>query len=223
MLDSSIYFEWDVHHWSKALPLWEEALEGKSYSTALELGSRNGGLSLWLGMNYPMNIICSDLHSSETSAAQLHNKHEMQGTISYAAIDLMKIKLEDNSVDVVVFKSVLGALSTYENQSIAMKEIFRVLKPGGVLLFAENLQSTLIHKTARKLFVKWAKHWRYLHINEMKDFMTRYSQFKIRTAGFSSILLPNAIKQLGLKVDDYLDDKNLFSGMKYIAYGYGIK
>jgi hypothetical protein len=41
--------EWDVATWSRALPLWEAAagpsLAGKR---GLEIGSRGGGLSLWM-------------------------------------------------------------------------------------------------------------------------------------------------------------------------------
>jgi len=37
-----------------------------------------------------------------------------------------------------------------------------VLKPGGWLLFAENLKGSMLHRLLRKTFVRWANYWRYL-------------------------------------------------------------
>jgi ubiquinone/menaquinone biosynthesis C-methylase UbiE len=222
-VDNSVYFEWDVHNWSKGVPLWNEALKDKPFKTALELGSWNGGMSLWLARNYNLDILCTDLNSPEVRAKKLHDKYELKGSISYKAMNLLKLDLPDNSFDIVIFKSLLGAMLTYENQALAMKEIYRVLKPGGVFLFAENVRGTLVHMTARRLFAHYGRTWRYMHITELKRMMEEYSYSKIRTAGFCSILMPGKLKNIGQKIDDLIDRKNLLPGMKYIAFGYGIK
>jgi len=223
MKNHEIYFEWDVHNWSKVLPLWEEALTHKQYSNAIELGSRNGGLSLWLAQNYNLKVSCTDMNSPSSLANQLHKAYPLKGTITYHAIDITKIDFPDNSFDIVIFKSVLGALSTYQNQIIAINEIFRILKPGGVLLFAENLRSSILHRMARRMFVKWARYWRYVSIEEMTTMLKIFNDYKIKTAGFSVILLPRWIKKAGWIIDDFLDRRNLLPGMKYIAMGYGFK
>ncbi len=91
--------------------------------------------------------------------------HETLGwdwAIDYQAIDATSIPFPDNTFDVVVFKSMLGALSTKERQAQAVREMHRVLKPGGVLLFSENLHGTALHRWLRKRFVPWDHYWRYL-------------------------------------------------------------
>ena len=83
--------EWDVHNWSKALKFWEKNVElDNKRLTCLELGSRRGGLSLWLAMkgNY---VVCSDLNSPEQMTSVLHKKYSFPGKIEYEAIDATKI------------------------------------------------------------------------------------------------------------------------------------
>jgi ubiquinone/menaquinone biosynthesis C-methylase UbiE len=46
------------------------------------------------------------------------------------------IDLADESVDVVVFKSVIGTLGDAQDQAQAVSEIYRMLKKEGVYLFA---------------------------------------------------------------------------------------
>jgi nucleoside-diphosphate-sugar epimerase len=44
------FIEWDVRNWSVALDFWlAHTTQNFSTCSALELGSRNGGLSLWMG------------------------------------------------------------------------------------------------------------------------------------------------------------------------------
>jgi ubiquinone/menaquinone biosynthesis C-methylase UbiE len=221
-VDNSVYFEWDVHNWSKVIPLWQEALKDKPYTTALELGSWNGGMSLWLARNYTLDILCTDLSFPER-AKKLHDKYDTESKIKYIPLNVLNLDLPDNSFDIVIFKSMLGALQTYEKQVTAMHEIYRVLKPGGVLLFAENIRSTILHMTARKLFAHYGKTWRYMHLRELLHLMNVYKKTRINTAGLSSILLPEKLKGIGSRIDDFLDQNNLMPGIKYIAFGYGVK
>lgn len=217
------YFEWDVHHWSKAIPVWEKVLEGKAYNAALELGSRSGGLSLWLAERYNVKVICSDIQSPEMAAKERYKGHTLKGQITFDSLDILKIAYPSNSFDIVVFKSVLGALGSFSNQQLAMQEIYRILKPGGVLLFAENLKSSRLHAFARKIFVPWGARWCYLNVNEINALTFPFVEKEIQTAGFISILLPNKIKNMGYIFDDWLDRNNYFSRLKYICFGYAIK
>ena len=134
-----IYFEWDTISWSKALLIWHKYLKLNKGNYALEIGSRRGGLSLMLAKEYGMKVVCSDLKNPKETAKLLHQKHETKHKIQYEAVDCMRMGYKDNTFDIVLFKSVIGALGTYEKQSLAFQEILRVLKPGGVVLFAENL------------------------------------------------------------------------------------
>ena len=156
-------FQWDVRTWSRALPLWEEALGSKRSGLALALGEREGGLSLWLA-GQGFHVLCTDLHPPGAEARSLHALHGVADRITYGAQDATDLHLQDGTFDVVIFKSMLGALSTRERQEQAIREMLRVLKPGGVLLFAENLAGTWPHRALRRRFVAWDHYWRYLRL-----------------------------------------------------------
>jgi len=42
--------QWDTASWSKALNFWEKKANWKRVQNGLEIGGREGGLSLWLAL-----------------------------------------------------------------------------------------------------------------------------------------------------------------------------
>ena len=76
----------------------------------------------------------------------------------------------------IVFKTIIGGIGSndnYEIQQKVFKEIYKALKPGGKLLFAENLVASKFHQQLRKKFVNWGNSWRYVSIKEMETFLSR--------------------------------------------------
>ena len=178
-------FEWDVDNWSKCLPYWEPWLTGLDRDTAriLTLGERNGGLSLWFALQ-GFKVLCTDYNIPGKGAQLSHERWMVQDRISYAAVDAFKVPYPENYFDVVACKSVIGGLRlqhkqpetrTLENQRLAVEEIRRVLKAGGIFLGAENLTGTKIHQ-----FLRWMKYgpelgWRYLRTTEIQWLFENYS------------------------------------------------
>ena len=150
---------WDVRNWSRALSFWEPNLAGSMPRSALAIGERGGGLSLWLAMR-GIHVVCTDLGVSLEPAMALHRRYGVSDLVTYADLDVTSMSYPDGSFDIIVFKSVLGALATKERQVRAMREIHRVLRPGGTLLFAENLVGSRLHTWLRSRFVPWDS-WRY--------------------------------------------------------------
>jgi hypothetical protein len=66
------FLQWDVKSWSPALQLWEDQMKDEA-CCCLELGAREGGLSLWLALkgNY---VVCTDFENSRSKAEALHRK-----------------------------------------------------------------------------------------------------------------------------------------------------
>lgn len=182
-------FQWDVRSWSRAYPLWQRTLRSLPVRNgqALALGERDGGLSLMLA-EQGFTTICSDLHGPTDKARQLHRTFGWEEAITYERIDTLAIPKPDNSFDVVAFKSMIGALGSKERQVQAIREMHRVLKPGGVLLFAENLHGTALHRWLRKRFVPWDRYWRYLDPIDDRDLFTPFNQLEDGTTGFLSNL-----------------------------------
>jgi ubiquinone/menaquinone biosynthesis C-methylase UbiE len=176
-------FEWDVVNWSKCISFFLENAGDLSGKKALAIGERHGGLSLWLAKQ-GASVISSDLNGVTQEARELHKEYGLANTIKYDNADLTSLPYSDNSFDIVIFKSVLGALRSFENQQKGVSEIHRVLKPGGVLLFAENLVASPLHTFLRQKFIKWAVYWRYLTIDEAAILCNKFSSFTFATAGF---------------------------------------
>ncbi|HRH69702.1 MAG TPA: methyltransferase domain-containing protein [Flavobacteriales bacterium] len=180
------YFQWEVRSWSRALPMWHKALMALRHDKipqALALGERDGGLSLMLA-EHGCSVVCSDLRGPTERARELHAAHDRAGSVTYESIDTLSIPKPDNSFDAVVFKSMIGALSTKERQAQAIREMHRVLKPGGMLLFAENLHGTALHGWLRKRFVAWDAYWRYLDVNTDRDLFKPFLRLDDATTGF---------------------------------------
>ena len=176
-------FQWEVRTWSRALPLWREHLaEIRPPARALGIGEREGGLSLWLAAQ-GFEVVCSDLREFPPATRELHARHGVQDRITYAQADATKLPFADASFKVVVFKSVLGALGERDRQAQALREIHRVLRPGGVLLFAENLSGTGLHRFLRKRFVAWDHYWRYLDWPGDRDLFAPFDRLDARTTG----------------------------------------
>ena len=218
-VDIHEFVEWDTVNWGKAIRFWEDKIEFKTDYKCLELGSNRGGLSLWMGIK-GMEVICSDLDNPQTNAEPMHNKREGLN-ISYEAINALEIPYE-NAFDIIVFKSVLGGASrggSNENKQLVMDQIYKALKPGGKLLFAENLRASGLHRFFRSQFVKWGNDWNYLQIPELKKLLKNFSRSSYQPAGFFGAFgRSEKQRQVLGKLDNFIE--KLFSkNQHYLVFG----
>ena len=102
--------------------------------------------------------------------------------------------------------------------------MFRVLRPGGLLLFAENLRGSPLHQSARRRFVPWGETWRYVTEADIREFLEPFSEREIHTTGFSSAFVPGPewLKTLASHLD-----ASVFAWVprrwNYVAYGYAVR
>ena len=178
--------QWDVKNWKNAIPFWGSHFDIKPGMKVLAIGERFGGISLYFALK-GCNVYCSDYKISLAKAEELHKKYGVENKVTYINADMRELEFEDETFDVVVFKSVLGALSFYEDQDKAMKEMHRVLKKDGALLFAENTRATNLHSFVRRKFVKWSEGWRYTLDVDFENWKKLFSNSVSKKIGFIAL------------------------------------
>lgn len=120
--------------------------------------------------------------------------------------------------DVICFKSVLGGIGYGGNkaaQETAVRNLYRALKPGGYLVFAENLTATPVHQFLRRKFNRWNT-WRYITIKEALAFCSDFSEVRWRCFGFLGTFGRSEGQRRALGRIDTALDWLLPSGAKYI-------
>ncbi len=177
--------EWDTANWGRALAFWRRHSRLNFGSVrALEIGCGNGGLSLWIALQGG-ECLCTDVGGPRPEAKAKHLHYGVSERIRYEALDATAMSFE-NEFDVVLFKSVLGGVGHHgrkDRQRLAMDAIFRALKPGGELLFAENLVASPIHQLLRKRCTSWGDYWCYLTMEEMAAYAAQYAEVEMMSAG----------------------------------------
>lgn len=210
--------QWDVKNWSKLVNHWKPVIESKNHKTALALGEREGGLSLWMALNNK-DVTCTDYRLSDTLPLALHVKHNVQDKIKYAQEDVTNLSYKNESFDIVIFKSIIGDLKNKENQAKALKEAYRVLKPGGFLLFAENLRATKTHQFARDKFTNWGKDWIYPKLEDFKTNCSQFKSFEYETHGFLATFGRSEKQRFFLGKIDQLIKPITPKNWQYILFG----
>lgn len=219
---------WDVATWSRPLRFWENRigtnmnLSGKQ---GLELGANLGGLSLFFAHRFGCPMVCSDYVFPEQARAW-HQAFAGPVPIEYKQVDVRQIPFPEASFDFVVFKSLLGFVGSHgraEQIGTAMKEIHRVLRPGGVLFFAENLEGSPLHTLARRSFVPWGRHWHYLSLPEIQQLLRCFSTSEVCATGFFAAFVPRPewLRGMVARFDQSLPF--IPPKWRYVAYGYAAK
>ena len=94
-MNNRVYFEWDSFTWARSRDVWDRVLSEFNNSEgtiALEIGGRNGGLSLYLASEFHLRVICSDISEKYlVNAKQLHHKMGVSKLISYSDINVLNI------------------------------------------------------------------------------------------------------------------------------------
>lgn len=212
---------WDIGSWKHALDVFEKHISAHDGGTVLDIGARDGGLSLYYALK-GFNVICSDISGPLDDALSLHQKYGVQKMIKYLSVDATAIDFPDNRFDIVSFKSVLGGigrLDSYDRQQQAIAEMYRVLKPGGMMLFAENLVGSALHQYARRKFVRWGKSWRYLSFDEIKELLLPFREIDLKPYGCVAAFGRSEKQRRMLHAVDIILNPLLPADFKYIVFG----
>ena len=144
----------------------------KHYDVILDVGV-GFGKTLWnLDQTlHPKKIIGIDIDPDVLIKAKKQSKR-CNAEIELIECNAMQIDLPDNSVDLLFCHQTFHHLVDHD---AAIAEFYRVLKPGGVMLFAES---------TRKYIHSWIIKWLFRHPMDVQKTSEEYIQL-IRNAGFT--------------------------------------
>lgn len=137
--DKWVYYRWreDVTYggWKRNEDVAEKIAKHGGLNLEICAGPGGGFMPATLMKNYDANIMISDLCPSVVKE-WFNLFKEMDNpppNIEYAVFDVCDLPFEDNSIDVI---SGSAAIINIEGErDKALKEIYRVLKPGGMFIF----------------------------------------------------------------------------------------
>ncbi|HCC23182.1 TPA: hypothetical protein DF272_03320 [Candidatus Falkowbacteria bacterium] len=120
---------WSNLSWQVGLEFWREVFDRKAHGkTILECGAGEGRTSLYLaGFGYQPTLI--DNSQASLDLAQKHfSNHGLSA--KYSLADVQSMPFPDNHFDVIYSG---GLLHHFDQPLIPLTEMYRVLKPGGIL------------------------------------------------------------------------------------------
>jgi len=223
---------WDVRTWSRAVEAWQAPLRRAALRhpdrplQTLELGAGPGGPSLWLAAQ-GHQVTCTNYDNTELLARPLHERYGVTDRIEYRDLDVLSAAPEADRYDVIVFKSVLGGLGGDDasRAATAMAWIFASLRPGGTLLFAENIRGTWGHRLARSVAyrVRGAS-WRFLPLRELRAHLAPFESVELTASGFLAVLgTTESARDRLARADEALFDRIVPASWHYMAYGSALR
>lgn len=213
--------QWDVANWWRSIEFWESRLPADLAGTrSLEVGCERGGLSLWLALKHSQ-VVCSNCIDPRPLAQEFHRSWGVDDRIQYETLDATSLPYE-NEFDFIALKSVLGSIGEFGNLpavETALHGMYRALKPGGRLLFAENLD-TRFHRFFRRMFVPWGKTYLYFDRPFVSRALSHFKDVELMSCGVLGCFgrSPAQRSFLGALDERFLSDL-VPPQFHYIAYG----
>lgn len=123
----------------------------KADSKVLEVACNMGTTLIHIAKKYGCDIIGVDLDEKAVEKAKKKIKdNDLEDKVKVMEGDAFKLSFEDESFDVVVNEAMLTMLLGDKKEK-ALKEYYRVLKPGGVVLIQDVVLITDDENRAREL------------------------------------------------------------------------
>jgi len=155
------------------------SLENK---TILEIGCGNGVQTKYILNKYnPKSITGIDLNEENIKIANQEKERRGIKNAHFRVDDAQQLsKFEDDSIDVIIN---IESAFHYPDKPLFLKQLFRVLKPGGHFLIADILTS---HKKKKWFKKSWKKKMVFHHWDQ-KQYETELAKAKLKITRFEDI------------------------------------
>ena len=138
-----------------------DSLENK---TVLEIGCGNGVQTKYILNKFnPKSITGIDLNQENIRIANQEKDRRGMKNVNFFVDDAQQLsKFKENSIDVIIN---IESAFHYPDKPLFLKQLFRVLKPGGYFLIADILTT---HKKKKRLKKRWKKKMVFHHWDQEK-------------------------------------------------------
>ena len=138
-----------------------DSLENK---TILEIGCGNGVQAKYILNKFnPKSITGIDLNQENIRIANQEKDRRGMKNVHFFVDDAQQLsKFKENSIDVIIN---IESAFHYPDKPLFLKQLFRVLKPGGHFLIADILTT---HKKKKRLKMRWKKKMVFHHWDQEK-------------------------------------------------------
>jgi SAM-dependent methyltransferase len=117
----------------------------------------------------------------------------------------------------------IGLNDQSERIAKAIHQFYKTLKPGGRLLFAENLDAP-IHRFFREHFVRWGKNWKYMTCEELRNALSPFATVTYGTTGVLGAFGRTEWQRNCLgRLDQIVLDKLIGQAHQYLMFGVAAK
>ncbi|WP_158972524.1 class I SAM-dependent methyltransferase [Paraglaciecola sp. L3A3] len=144
---------WVVHVLKRALNDLQQLIpidKPQNFDVILDIGTGFGHSLLELDSRFsPSSIVALDVDPDVVNKAK-NNAEQCSSDIKFLVCNAAEIDLADNSIDMIFCHQTFHHIVDQES---AIKEFYRVLKPGGCVLFAESCRR-YIHSFIIKLLFR---------------------------------------------------------------------
>jgi ubiquinone/menaquinone biosynthesis C-methylase UbiE len=128
--------------WHRAVKAYLAKLGSLDGKQMLEIGCGRGGFACWLAKNHPgLGLTAADFSRSAIRQGSTFAAEQGLNQIQWRMEDIQAISVVDNSFDIVISCETVEHLP---NPALALKELARVLKPGGTLVLTTPNYGNLI-------------------------------------------------------------------------------
>jgi len=191
------YLEWNPRFWEApflfGLSHVGRDLAGKS---VLEIGPRRGRMCAWFAAR-GATVVGGDLHLHYLTEAAAASRKNGGPHFSLVQLNGEVLPFRDGSFDVIFTKSVL----VFFNRPAALREMLRVLKPGGWVWLVENMKRNpfaVVTRFGRRLLGReWLARVNFLTRGEVASYAPLFSsyahgEYHLLTPLFHVVPLPRA-------------------------------
>ena len=182
-------------------------------SKLLEIGAGMGeNTGILIDMSY--KVCATDI--SQKSVELMNNTFHECVNFSAEVVDMEKLPFDSESFDVVCSA---GSLS-YGDNTVVMNEIYRVLKPGGVMIVVDSLNNNLIYRFNRYMH--------YLKGNRTKSTLVRMPTINLidkytKKFGYSEVRYFGAVTWIFPLLSKVLTEKVMTEFFNWIDVVFNIK